>query len=316
MFTADQMRAKQPVAIDVRGVCKRFQGRAAIEDFALTVRRGAICGIAGPNGGGKSTTLRLLAGLLVPDAGAGVILGCDLLRAGHLIRQRVGYLAQQCTLYSTLTVCENLRFRASIFGLSRPARTAEEQMRAFGLSEFSSVPVGRLSGGWSRQVQLAATLIHQPQLLLLDEPTAGLDLAARYTLWRTLTSLATGGTAIVVCTHDLGEAARCSELLFLSDARVQARGSPKDILSKIDAAALLVSTPQALHLSELVVGPLVIAADTALSSLRLLVALEHLETVRLMLNARGCQSVSDSLTLEDAILVVSYRARQGIRSAL
>jgi ABC-2 type transport system ATP-binding protein len=230
MYTTEPLPARQPLAIEVRELSKRFQGRAAIEHFTLSVRHGEICGLAGANGGGKSTAMRLLAGLLVPDDGEGLVLGCDLRRARHLIRRKVGYLAQRGTLYSTLSVRENLRFRASLFGLPRPASVADEQMRSFGLNEFAAVAVGRLSGGWLRQVQLAAALIQRPQLLLLDEPTVGLDPAARRAIWRTLISLTLAGTAIVLCTHDLAEAARCSEVLLLNQGRIRARGSPEEVL--------------------------------------------------------------------------------------
>jgi ABC-2 type transport system ATP-binding protein len=236
MSTPEPVQAQSEVAIAVRGLTKRFRDRPAVEGLSLTVRQGDICGLAGANGGGKSTTIRLLAGLLIPDAGEGSILGHDLLRASHLIRASVGYLAQHCTLYSTLSVRENLRFRASIFGLKRPAWIAHEQIRAFGLAEFASTPVGELSGGWLRQVQLAAALIHRPRLLLLDEPTVGLDPAARQSIWRTLTGLAIEGTAIILSTHDLVEAARCSQILLLSHGRVHARGSPLEVLPGIEAA--------------------------------------------------------------------------------
>jgi ABC-2 type transport system ATP-binding protein len=281
-------------AITVQGLSKRFRGRPAIDGLSLTVKPGDICGLAGANGGGKSTTIRLLAGLMIPDEGEGSILGHDLIRAAHLIRQKVGYLAQHG-------------------GLRRPACIAHEQLRAFGLADFASVAVGELSGGWLRQVQLAAALIHRPRLLLLDEPTVGLDPAARHAIWRTLSGLAIQGTAIVLSTHDLLEAGRCSQVLLLSHGRVRARGSPVEVLGEIEAGTLIVNGPDTLGLAELLDRSLVMAADPIGSDIRLVVAFDRMQEVKALLRGRGYQSTPDSLTLEDAALVVAHRARSGSR---
>jgi ABC-2 type transport system ATP-binding protein len=225
-------------AIAVRGLGKQFGRRLAIDDLTLSVRPGEICGLTGANGGGKSTSLRLLAGLVAPDRGEGIVLGRDLVRAARRIRHEVGYLAQRNTLYSTLSVRENLRFRAAVFGSPDPARAADLQIGAFDLTEFATVSIGRLSGGWARQVELAAVLIHHPRVLLLDEPTAGLDQSARRPIWGKLTSLAMRGTAIVLSTHDSAEAERCAHILLLSDGRVRASGPPNDVISQVEASAL------------------------------------------------------------------------------
>jgi ABC-2 type transport system ATP-binding protein len=236
MSTPDRIRRPCDSAIDVRGLTKRFGRRVAVEDLTLSVAPGEICGLVGANGGGKSTSLRLLAGLLEPDRGEAVVLGCDLLQARHRLRHQVGYLAQRNTLYPTLSVRENLRFRAALFGLPHPPRAADRQVAAFNLTEFATVPVGRLSGGWARQVELAAVLIHHPRVLLLDEPTAGLDHAARRAIWRQLTLFAMRGTATVLSTHDLAEAERCTHIVLLSDGRVDAYGAPNEVLAHIEAS--------------------------------------------------------------------------------
>jgi ABC-2 type transport system ATP-binding protein len=313
MYTPEPVRREAEAAVAVRGLTKRFQRRPAIEDFSLTLAPGEICGLAGANGGGKSSTIRLLAGLLTPDEGGGSVLGHDLLREPHRVRRKVGYLAQHNTLYSALSVRENLRFRASIFGLKRPAWTANEQLRAFGLSEFATIRVGQLSGGWLRQVQLAAALIHRPQLLLLDEPTVGLDPAARHAIWRSLTGLATAGTAIILSTHDLAEAERCSQVLLLSRGRVRAQGSPPQILAGIEAAALFVSGPDTLRLAALLDSTLVMAADPVGTNIRIVVARQRVRKVEALLSSQGYQSIHDALTLEDAALVVAHRARNDSR---
>ena len=215
------------LAIRVRGLSKRFKHRVAVHDLTLSVGPGEICGLAGANGGGKSTSLRMLAALVAPDRGEGSVLGCDLLRSARQVRNRVGYLAQRSVLYPTLSVRENLRFRAAVFGLPNSGRRADLQIRDFGLTEFAATPVAELSGGWCRQADLAAALIHSPRVLLLDEPTAGLDPAARRAIWHRLGSLAGQGTAIILSTHDLNEAQQyCDKILFLSDGRIHAGGSP------------------------------------------------------------------------------------------
>lgn len=313
MSTPERVRADCEFAVAVSGLTKRFRGRSAIESLSLSVKRGDICGLAGANGGGKSTTIRLLAGLLIPDQGDGSILGHNLRRASSLIRQKVGYLAQHCTLYSTLSVHENLRFRASIFGLRQPGRIAHQRIRAFGLDRFSTIPAGQLSGGWLRQAELAATLIHRPQLLLLDEPTVGLDPAARHAIWRTLAGLAMEGVAIVLSTHDLVEAGRCSQILLLSHGRVRARGSPTEVVSKVEAAVLIVSGPNALSLSGLLESSLVMGADPVGTDIRLVVARQRQDEVEALLSHRGYRSIPGSLTLEDAALVVAHHARDDAR---
>jgi ABC-2 type transport system ATP-binding protein len=216
-------------AIDARGLGKRFGDRIALDDLWMRVPFGTIYGLVGANGGGKSTSLRLLAGLLACDAGTATVLGYELPQQRDGLRNSIGYLPQRNWLYSELSVRENLRFRAEVFGLKAANRAVEIQIRAFGLDALGSTPVALLSGGWCRQVELAAVLIHRPRVLLLDEPTAGLDPAARKAIWRRLISLAAQGAAIVVSTHDLEEAQRCSYLFLLNSGRVRAHGRPQDI---------------------------------------------------------------------------------------
>jgi len=224
--------ASIPFAIETTGLTKRLGARLALENLTLGVRYGQICGLAGANGGGKSTALRLLAGLLTPDAGDAQVLGYCLPGQMERVRHAVGYLPQRNWLYSTLSVRENLRFRAAVFGLESPLRAADRQIEAFGLDAFAAQAAGKLSGGWARLVELAAVLIHRPRVLLLDEPTVGLDPAARRDIWRRLTALADQGAAILLSTHDLTEAQHCAHLVLLSEGRVKARGAPRDLLGQ------------------------------------------------------------------------------------
>lgn len=309
MFMPERSRSAPEYAIAVRGLTKRFGRRLAIDDLTLSVRPGEICGLAGANGGGKSTSLRLLAGLVAPDGGEGTVLGCDLLRAARRVRDRVGYLAQRSVLYPTLSVRENLRFRAAVFGLSDPARAADLQIRAFDLAEFTAVPVGQLSGGWCRQADLAAALIHRPRVLILDEPTAGLDPAARQAIWRRLISLAAQGSAIVLSTHDLNEAQRCEHILLLSDGRIRVSGSPEEVVAQVEALALIVSGRDVLNLPDLLLSRLVLAAYPAGKDIRLVVPADAWRKVDALIASHGCRSTPASLTLEDAALVVAHRVR-------
>ena len=308
MFTPETARSAPEYAIAVRGLTKRFGRRLAIEDLTLSVKSGEICGLAGANGGGKSTSLRLLAGLIAPDHGEGLVLGCDLLRSARRVRHEVGYLAQRSTLYPTLSVQENLRFRAAVFGSPDPASAADRQIDAFGLAEFTAVSVAQLSGGWCRQVELAATLIHRPRVLLLDEPTAGLDPAARQAIWRRLISLAAQGTAIVLSTHDFVEAQRCARILLLSEGRIRASGSPHEVAAQFDALALIVSGPDVLSLADRLQSRLVLAAHPMGNDIRLVVSADARGSVEALIVSQGCRSTATSLTLEDAALVVAHRA--------
>jgi len=308
MFTPETARSVPEYAIAVRGLTKRFGRRLAIEDLTLSVKSGEICGLAGANGGGKSTSLRLLAGLIAPDNGGGLVLGCDLLRSARRVRHEIGYLAQRSALYPTLSVRENLRFRAAVFGSPDPASAADLQIDAFGLADFTAVSVGQLSGGWCRQVELAATLIHRPRVLLLDEPTAGLDPAARQAIWRRLISLAAQGTAIVLSTQDFVEAQRCARILLLSEGRIRASGSPHEVAAQFDALALIVSGPDVLSLADRLQSRLVLAAHPMGNDLRLVVSADARGSVEALIVSQGCRSTATSLTLEDAALVVAHRA--------
>jgi ABC-2 type transport system ATP-binding protein len=225
--------------VAIENISKRYVRTTAVAGVTLTLRAGEICGFVGANGGGKTTTLRILAGILKPDAGCGHVLGFDLLRDAAHIREQVGYMSQRLSLYAELSVFENLRFRAAVYGLRNPHAAVEAAIREFGLVPWAHRPAGSLSGGWARRLQFAASLLHSPRLVLLDEPTAGLDAAARQEVWRRVEALAATGAGVIVCTHDLAEAERCSKAAFFANGHVVAAGAPAEIAAGSPTVAFL-----------------------------------------------------------------------------
>jgi ABC-2 type transport system ATP-binding protein len=225
------------LAIDVRGLTKRYGGRAVVDAVDLQVHTGRICGFLGPNGSGKTTTIRMLCGLLEADAGRGQCLGLDIATRSAEIRRQVGYMTQRFGLYDDLTIRENLDFIARLYELPARRAAVDRTLERLGLGARQRQLAGALSGGWKQRLALAACLMHEPRLLLLDEPTAGVDPKARRDFWDQIHALAAQGITVLVSTHYMDEAERCHELCYLAYGKVLARGTERDI---IDAAALAV----------------------------------------------------------------------------
>jgi ABC-type multidrug transport system ATPase subunit len=289
--------------VAVENISKRYGPRTVVEGVTLTLRVGEICGFVGANGGGKTTAVRMLAGILRPDGGGGRVLGCDLLRDATAIRERVGYMSQRLSLYAELSVFENLRFRAAVYGLRNPRAAAEAAIGEFGLVQWARSPAGSLSAGWARRLQLAASLLHSPRLVLLDEPTAGLDAAARQGVWRLVGELAAAGAGVIVCTHDLAEAERCSQVAFFADGQVVAAGAPDEIAARSSAAAFLLSgiDPHRLaHAVAAVTG--VVAGYPQGGSLRIVADPLEEEHLRRFAVSHGASLAPATVRLEDAIL--------------
>jgi ABC-2 type transport system ATP-binding protein len=217
------------LAIDVQGMTKRFGGQTAVNGIGLQVQRGEICGFLGPNGSGKTTFIRMLCGLLRPDGGSGTCLGYDVIGESESIRSQVGYMTQRFSLYEELTIAENLDFVARMFSLPDRKSAVEESLVQLGMTARRNQLAGELSGGWKQRLALAACMLHKPQLLLLDEPTAGVDPKARRDFWDRIDELASSGITVLVSTHYMDEARRCHNLAYLSYGNLLVYGTPDDI---------------------------------------------------------------------------------------
>ena len=218
-------------AVLVRGLRKVFGELVAVEGLDLEIRRGEVFGLLGPNGSGKTTTIRMLCGLLEPTTGEGRVVGYDLRTESDAIRRDIGYMSQKFGLYEDLTVAENLRFYASVYGLRGSARDARlrELLDELHLTPRRDQLAGTLSGGWKQRLALACATAHRPSLVFLDEPTAGVDPAARRHFWQIIYSLAERGTTILVTTHYMDEAERCERLAFLSRGHLIGLGTVEEV---------------------------------------------------------------------------------------
>ncbi|HKU70037.1 MAG TPA: ABC transporter ATP-binding protein [Burkholderiales bacterium] len=217
--------------IDVKGLTKSFNGRRVVDNVSIRLGRGRICGFLGPNGSGKTTTIRMLCGLLTPDAGSGTCLGFDVLREAAQIKRQVGYMTQRFSLYEDLSIRENLDFIGRVYAIPDRARKVEATLARLGLAERKGQLAGELSGGWKQRLALAACMLHDPQLLLLDEPTAGVDPKARREFWDQIHELAGSGITVLVSTHYMDEAERCHELAYISYGKLLVTGTAEEVVA-------------------------------------------------------------------------------------
>ncbi len=215
--------------IDVHDLRKSFGARAVVDGLTLRVARGEICGFLGANGSGKTTTIRMLCGLLTPDGGSGTCLGHDILTESQLIRRQVGYMTQKFSYYEDLTVFENLDLVASVYEMANARAAVRDIMARMGLADRAGQLAGQLSGGWKQRLALAACVLHQPRLLLLDEPTAGVDAKARREFWDLIHDMAGEGLTVLVSTHYMDEAERCQRIVYLAGGRIVVQGSAEAV---------------------------------------------------------------------------------------
>lgn len=236
--------------IDVQHLAKSFDGKPAVEDISLQVKRGEIFGFLGPNGSGKTTTIRMLCGLLTPDSGSGQCFGYDIIRDSDKIKRLIGYVPQYFSLYQDLTVKENLYFIARVYKEMDYINRVAELMAELGLDKYKNILAGRLSGGWKQRLSLASALIHKPKLLLLDEPTAGIDPKARRDFWNYISHLTSQGISSLVSTHYMDEAERCHRLAYVVSGRLMAEGTITDVINQVNLTTYTALGKDLDHLEE------------------------------------------------------------------
>jgi ABC-2 type transport system ATP-binding protein len=248
-----------PPVIAVTGLTKDFGDKRVVDHFDITVPRGAIYGFLGPNGSGKTTTIRMLCGLLTPDGGDGTCLGFDILRDAERIKERVGYMTQKFSLYEDLSIRENLDFVARMYRLDNRRQRVDRALADLGLSDRARQLAGSLSGGWKQRLALAAAVLHEPRLLLLDEPTAGVDPQARRDFWDEIHRLADDeGITVLVSTHYMDEAERCHEIAYIFNGNLIARGTADEVIERSGLVTFEAEGPRADRLARELQGKLAI----------------------------------------------------------
>ena len=269
-------------AIDVRGMTKRFGDRTVVNDIALQVRTGEIYGFLGPNGSGKTTFIRMLCGLLRADAGSGTCLGYDVIKESDEIKRQVGYMTQRFSFWEDLSIAENLDFVARMYGVKDRRKTVERSIEQLGLAGRRTQLAGQLSGGWKQRLALAACIIHKPRLLLLDEPTAGVDPKARRDFWEQIHRLAGEGLTFLITTHYMDEAERCHRLAYISYGNLLTHGTVREVIDHAKLITWSVSAPDLLELAR---------------RLRALPGVQHAVVFGMALHVSG----DDAAALENAI---------------
>src|ERR671911_2632473 len=231
------------IVIDVEGLTKSFSGRTVVRDLTMQVRKGLIYGFLGPNGSGKTTTIRMLCGLLTPDSGRGTCLGYDILTQSAEIKRHVGYMTQRFSLYADLSIRENLEFVARVHNLPDARAAARAAIRRLGLENRAEQLAGELSGGWKQRLALGACILPGPKLLLLDEPTAGVDPKARRDFWDEIHALAHDGLTVLVSTHYMDEAERCHEIAYIAYGKLLTHGTVDAVVADAHLTTYTVTGP-------------------------------------------------------------------------
>jgi ABC-2 type transport system ATP-binding protein len=223
--------SKSEFAVNVQDLNKHFGKKHVVNDVSLRVHRGEIFGFLGPNGSGKTTTIRMMCGLLKPDSGSGTCLGYDILRESSDIKRNVGYMTQRFSFWEDLTITENLDFVARMYQIPSRHEAVQKSLEELGLKDRAGQLAGELSGGWKQRLALAACLLHRPELLLLDEPTAGVDPLARRDFWDEIQKLAAKGISVLVSTHYMDEAVRCHKLAYIASGKLLTQGSAAEVIA-------------------------------------------------------------------------------------
>jgi ABC-2 type transport system ATP-binding protein len=303
-------------AIDVKGLVKRFGSATAVDHVSMSVARGEIVGFLGPNGSGKTTTIRMMCGLLTPDAGEGQVLGYDLRTEGLKIKREVGYMTQRFSFYEDLTIAENLEFVARLYRLKPVKEHVGRTLEELGLTSRGNQLAGTLSGGWKQRLALAACIMHKPKLLLLDEPTAGVDPKARREFWDEIHRLADDGLTVLVSTHYMDEAERCHRISYISYGKLLATGTVNEVIARAGLTTFVVTGP---HLGEVArvlegqpgvdqVAPFGATLHVVGSSRAMLEA--ALESIR---NREGIEVQAGETSLEDVFIQFMAGAKDNMK---
>jgi len=233
--------ANEQHIIDVRGITKAFGDKVVVNDVSMQVKSGEIYGFLGPNGSGKTTFLRMLCGLLTPDSGSGTCLGFDIIKEPTAVKKRVGYMTQKFSYYEDLSIRENLDFIARVYGISDKRKAVDESLERLRLTGRQKQLAGQLSGGWKQRLALAACMLHKPSLLLLDEPTAGVDPKARRDFWEEIHQLAAQGLTVLITTHYMDEAERCHRLAYIAYGRLMTQGTVDEVIERAGLATFQIA---------------------------------------------------------------------------
>lgn len=298
------------LVIDVRGLSKSFGSKKVVDHVSLEVRKGEIFGFLGPNGSGKTTSIRLMCGLLTPDSGSGTCLGYDILKESDQIKRRIGYMTQRFSFWDDLSIRENLEFVARLYEMKNRKEAVDIALENLGLQTRSKQLAGTLSGGWKQRLALAACMLHKPALLLLDEPTAGVDPTARRDFWEELHRLAAQGISVLVSTHYMDEAERCHKLAYIAYGRLVAQGTAREIASSRQLFTLSVSGGNLHELSTLLEGKPGIEQTVMFGSFLHVSGRNEGLLRRSVEEAAGTRSIEETETsLEDVFIYMMNRAR-------
>ena len=308
--------ANSDFAIDVQGLNKHFGEKHVVNNVSLRVRRGEIFGFLGPNGSGKTTTIRMMCGLLKPDSGSGTCLGYDILRQSAAIKCSVGYMTQRFSFWDDLTIAENLDFVARIYGIPNRRETVRQTIADLGLTGRARQLAGELSGGWKQRMALAACMLHSPKLLLLDEPTAGVDPKARRDFWDELQGLAAGGISVLVSTHYMDEASRCHKLAYIAYGKLLAQGTAAEVIAQQNLSSWAIYGDRLIELQDLLrsqlgVDQTVIFGDGLHVSGLDTAALER--SVQAAIVGKNLQAAKIDTGLEDVFIYMMSRTTDNVR---
>lgn len=280
------------LAIDVKGLTKRFGQKVAVDHIDVTVPQGEIWGFLGPNGSGKTTTIRMLCGLLKADEGTGTCLGLDFRTQSEAVKRQVGYMTQKFSFWEDMSIRQNLEFVANMYGLSHSRAKVDSTLARLGLTARQKQLAGELSGGWKQRMALAACMLHEPKLLLLDEPTAGVDPQARRDFWDEIHALSDQGLTVLVSTHYMDEAERCDRIVYILNGTLVARGTVGQVIAQSQLITFVLGGENARRLAE---------------SLRAVPGVEHVAFFGTLLHVSG----HDRDALERALF--PYRNQPGIQ---